>query len=149
MILMCFSTNIFPISPPKASKPWPTARDLRPSMSIPTRIFFDRRRGLRPAAGSLPRYRAPRISKMGSWPNLRAMSESGACRLRWTGSLFHGATNGLNNFLHLARLADTPNIVVFDGDESKAGRFLPACPNPIRAVDDPPMPRFRRSSYPP
>lgn len=70
--------------------------------------------------------------------NLRAMSEAVRGRLATDRVVaFHGATNGLNNFLHLARLADTPNIVVFDGDESKAGRFLPACPNPIRAVDDP------------
>lgn len=50
---------------------------------------------------------------------------------------FHGATNGLNNFLHIFGLSGHSNIFVFDGDVTKAGRYLPTCPNPIRRSDDP------------
>lgn len=44
---------------------------------------------------------------------------------------FHGATNGLNIFLHLLDLGTHPNVVIYDGDESKTGQFLPASRNPI------------------
>ncbi len=50
---------------------------------------------------------------------------------------FHGANNGLNIFLHLAGIESWGEIFVFDGDSSKTGQFLPACPNPIRAASDP------------
>lgn len=50
---------------------------------------------------------------------------------------FHGANNGLNNIMALAGLSDTSWITVFDGDESKTGKFLPACANPIRHSKDP------------
>lgn len=50
--------------------------------------------------------------------------------------VFHGATNGLNNFLYLAGLADRSDISVYDGDASKTGRFLPTCPQPILAAGD-------------
>lgn len=50
---------------------------------------------------------------------------------------FHGATNGLNNTLFLAGLAQHPNIFVFDGDSSKTGRFLPTALHPIRISTDP------------
>lgn len=50
---------------------------------------------------------------------------------------FHGANAGLNNFLYLADLTEAPNVVVFDGDESKAGAYLPACQSAIRANTDP------------
>jgi SAM-dependent methyltransferase len=49
---------------------------------------------------------------------------------------FHGATNGLNNFLYLSGLAGDPRITVFDGDETKAGKYLPTCPNPILPSGD-------------
>jgi hypothetical protein len=48
----------------------------------------------------------------------------------------HGSTNGLNNALYLAGLESERNLVVFDGDESKAGKYLPANPNPIRYSGD-------------
>ena len=41
--------------------------------------------------------------------------------------LFHGAVNGLNTFFHLTGLGEHQNIRLVDGDEAKAGRFLPAC----------------------
>ncbi len=50
---------------------------------------------------------------------------------------FHGATNGLNNFLHLTGFSGAAGVVVFDGDTTKTGRYLPTCPTPIRSVDDP------------
>lgn len=49
---------------------------------------------------------------------------------------FHGATNGLNIFLHLTGIGKHPGIRVYDGDSSKAGYFLPACGNQIIASDD-------------
>lgn len=51
--------------------------------------------------------------------------------------VFHGANAGLNNFLYLAGLAGSARVVVFDGDASKVGAYLPACPSVIRAVADP------------
>lgn len=50
---------------------------------------------------------------------------------------FHGATNGLNIFLHLTRLGDHPRIRLYDGDDSKIGRYLPACSAPIMGSSDP------------
>jgi SAM-dependent methyltransferase len=50
---------------------------------------------------------------------------------------FHGANNGLNIVLHLAKIDTWDSIFVFDGDASKAGNFLPACPKPISAATDP------------
>ena len=50
---------------------------------------------------------------------------------------FHGANNGLNIFLHLAGIESWDRVTIFDGDTSKAGNFLPACPNPIAAASDP------------
>lgn len=51
---------------------------------------------------------------------------------------FHGATNGLNNFLWLAGLAGNAFITVYDGDETKRGRYLPTCPNPVRLAGSDP-----------
>lgn len=45
--------------------------------------------------------------------------------------LFHGATNGLNIFLHVTGLGSHPGIVLVDADPAKEGRFLPACLAPI------------------
>lgn len=50
---------------------------------------------------------------------------------------FHGANAGLNNFLFLAGLTEAADVFVFDGDASKVGAYLPACPSPIRATADP------------
>jgi len=44
---------------------------------------------------------------------------------------FHGATNGLNVFLHLTGLGSHERIRIYDGDSSKHGKFLPACAAPI------------------
>lgn len=44
---------------------------------------------------------------------------------------FHGASCGLNAFLYLTSLGDEPGVALFDGDDSKHGRFLPASPRPI------------------
>lgn len=41
--------------------------------------------------------------------------------------LFHGAVNGLNTFFYLTGLGDSENVRLVDGDDTKAGRFLPAC----------------------
>lgn len=49
---------------------------------------------------------------------------------------FHGATNGLNIFLHLTDIGKHPGVRIYDGDSSKAGYFLPACENQIIASDD-------------
>lgn len=48
----------------------------------------------------------------------------------------HGACNGLNNALALADLQNAKNLWVFDGDETKTGKFLPACQTPIRHSED-------------
>ncbi|MBF0560390.1 MAG: class I SAM-dependent methyltransferase [Nitrospirae bacterium] len=50
---------------------------------------------------------------------------------------FHGANNGLNNALALAAASENANFWVFDSDESKCGRYLPALRNPIRHSLDP------------
>jgi SAM-dependent methyltransferase len=49
----------------------------------------------------------------------------------------HGATNGLNNTLVLGGLARVPGLILFDGDESKTGHYLPAVAAPIRHASDP------------
>lgn len=38
-----------------------------------------------------------------------------------------GAVNGLNTFFYLTGLGQHPNIRLVDGDDTKAGRYLPAC----------------------
>jgi hypothetical protein len=49
----------------------------------------------------------------------------------------HGANNGLNNLLVLAGLASAnENLLIFDGDEAKTGKYLPASPTPIRHSSD-------------
>lgn len=50
---------------------------------------------------------------------------------------FHGATNGLNNILYLTGLTDEKRFWVFDGDGNKRGKFVPACPSPVRHSEDP------------
>jgi SAM-dependent methyltransferase len=50
---------------------------------------------------------------------------------------FHGATNGLSNFLYLAGLTEEKNIYFFDADDSKHDCYLPGSPNPIRSPSDP------------
>ena len=50
---------------------------------------------------------------------------------------FHGACNGLNNLLYLFGLNDNENILVFDGDDTKVGHYLPTCLSVVRASDDP------------
>jgi SAM-dependent methyltransferase len=49
---------------------------------------------------------------------------------------FHGATNGLNIFLHMTGLGSHSNIHVYDGDISKKGLYLPACSSPIKHTLD-------------
>lgn len=49
----------------------------------------------------------------------------------------HGATNGINTLFHLLALSDIDRIVIFDGDETKSGRFLPALPTAVRHTADP------------
>jgi hypothetical protein len=49
----------------------------------------------------------------------------------------HGATNGLNNALYLMGLHREAKLLVFDGDDIKAGKYLPANPNLIRSSRDP------------
>lgn len=41
--------------------------------------------------------------------------------------LFHGAVNGLNTFFYLTGLGERENIRLVDGDDTKSGRYLPAC----------------------
>ncbi len=50
---------------------------------------------------------------------------------------FQGANNGLNNFLFMTGLGDSTNLAIFDGDQSKAGRFLGCSPHFIRHSEDP------------
>ena len=50
---------------------------------------------------------------------------------------FHGANNGLNNFLFMTGLGDSANVAIFDGDQSKAGRYLGCSPHVIRHSEDP------------
>lgn len=49
---------------------------------------------------------------------------------------FHGATNGLNIFMHLLGTEIAGQCHVFDGDDSKAGLYLPACGRPILPSSD-------------
>ncbi len=56
---------------------------------------------------------------------------------------FHGACNGLNNFLYLAGIKDGGRpIQVFDTDDAKTGTFLPVFPKSICAADDPRYAQF-------
>lgn len=48
----------------------------------------------------------------------------------------HGATNGLNNFLYLSNLDYRDNLWIFDGDEAKTGKYLPAYKKAIRYSGD-------------
>ncbi|MDI7201798.1 hypothetical protein QMM85_17325, partial [Leptospira santarosai] len=48
---------------------------------------------------------------------------------------FHGATHGLNSFLHLTGLGDCPSIRLYDGDKSKVGMFLPACRHAVLSTE--------------
>lgn len=50
---------------------------------------------------------------------------------------FHGACNGLNNFLFLSSLEHHDQFFLFDGDSSKIGKFLPVLKKPILSVDNP------------
>jgi hypothetical protein len=50
---------------------------------------------------------------------------------------FHGATNGLCNFLYLSGLSAEENLYIFDADESKHGFYIPGNPNPIASPYDP------------
>lgn len=50
---------------------------------------------------------------------------------------FHGATNGLCNFLYLSGLSSDENLYFFDADESKHGFYIPGSPNPIASPCDP------------
>ncbi|MBT7593198.1 MAG: class I SAM-dependent methyltransferase [Candidatus Scalindua sp.] len=49
---------------------------------------------------------------------------------------FYGANNGLNNILALVNLPHTSNLWVFDNDEAKTAKYLPACQNSIRHSTD-------------
>jgi hypothetical protein len=49
---------------------------------------------------------------------------------------FYGANNGLNNIIALANLPHTSNIWIFDNDEAKTAKYLPACQNAIRHSTD-------------
>lgn len=49
---------------------------------------------------------------------------------------FHGATNGLNAFLHMTGIGGHPNIHIYDGDISKQGLYVPACSTPILSTMD-------------
>lgn len=49
----------------------------------------------------------------------------------------HGATNATNTMMYLLGQRIASNAVVFDGDDSKAGRFLPWVSEPIRRASDP------------
>lgn len=49
---------------------------------------------------------------------------------------FHGATNGLNNALFLIGLSDCNQFLLYDGDENKSGKYLPACVNRITHSKD-------------
>lgn len=49
---------------------------------------------------------------------------------------FHGATNGLNIFLHLAGIGMHPGVRIYDGDSSKADYFLPGCAHQILVSED-------------
>lgn len=75
--------------------------------------------------------RTVKESAMGKVAKIRAILDKGG-RVA-----FHGATNGLNNFLHIFGLSNNPNIFVFDGDSAKLGQYLPTCPNAIRGSEDP------------
>lgn len=48
----------------------------------------------------------------------------------------HGACNGLNNILFLREIKNNENLLIFDGDQTKAGTYLPACSTPIRFSED-------------
>ena len=53
--------------------------------------------------------------------------------------VFHGACNGLNNLLGLSDFHNEDffdNILIFDGDENKFGKYMPMCPNPIIDSND-------------
>ena len=56
----------------------------------------------------------------------------------------HGATNGLNCILFLNQLQNHPNLEIFDGDSSKADKFLPAFEKPIIDAKSPKYKSFSK-----
>jgi SAM-dependent methyltransferase len=48
---------------------------------------------------------------------------------------FHGATQGLNSFLHMSGLKEFP-VYIFDGDKRKHGLYMPINNNPILSTTD-------------
>ncbi|MFH1288883.1 MAG: class I SAM-dependent methyltransferase [bacterium] len=48
----------------------------------------------------------------------------------------HGACNGLNNILFLTGMGNSENLLIFDSDQTKAGKYLPASSVPIRFFED-------------
>lgn len=63
---------------------------------------------------------------------LTAARKGGAARIG-----FHGCSVGLNNVLGLLGLRSAEDVYLFDGDESKTGRYLPAFDHPILSAKDP------------
>lgn len=58
----------------------------------------------------------------------------GALRERGARIGLHGCSAGLNNVLALLKLDTAEDVWLFDGDEAKAGKFLPAFDRPIEAA---------------
>jgi SAM-dependent methyltransferase len=68
--------------------------------------------------------------------NLRAADDLIGTQ-RGAGSVgIHGCSVGLNNTLALLELDGDAGIHLFDGDERKVGKYLPACLHPIKAAGD-------------
>ena len=56
----------------------------------------------------------------------------------------HGCGVGLNNYLGMLELPHGAEILLFDGDEQKTGKYLPTFPAPIRSAEDPAYARVGR-----
>ena len=61
--------------------------------------------------------------------HIRSLMKSG------TKIAFHGATQGLNTFIHVTGIGQF-SFDLYDGDQTKAGKFLPAYSKPVKHVTE-------------
>jgi hypothetical protein len=64
----------------------------------------------------------------------KVLKEAGETGQQWA---LHGCSVGLNNILALLNLTSSPHLYLFDGDEAKVGKYLPAFDRPIMHANDP------------
>jgi len=78
------------------------------------------------------------VAALNFYRNIKSVSHSlNMLNAQGKTTALHGACNGLNNILFLSEIKNNERLLIFDGDETKAGSYLPACSSPIRFSEDP------------